>query len=326
MLKDPLYMLAKCGRISFVLLLITSNAFGQQDALFSQFMFNQIFYNPAWAGLDGTTYVAAAHRTQWAGYSSSFDGNNGAPSTQLISFVTPLPKGLDGAGITLVRDQLGPITNFEVQLSMAFQKQLSFGTLSFGLRPSLFSHSLDFNKFRPVDPEDPQLRGFGKETQMKPDLSAGVYYSGRKFFGGVGINHILQPGFDFGADDLDNKLEPSINFYGGYNYQFNANILLTPSVFIRSEFNTLSFDLGALATYKEIMWGGLSYRLEEAIVLILGYSFLKDKSLRFAYSFDLVVQSQEAKEPTSHEITLRKTLSFTPPGPRKIVRTPRFRF
>ena len=319
-------MLRKCGRVWLALCLISSSVYGQQDALFSQYMFSQIFYNPAWAGLDGTTYVAAAHRTQWAGYSSSFDGNDGAPSTQLLSFVMPLPKGLDGAGLTVIRDQLGAVTNYEIQVSLAYQKEMPFGTLSFGIRPSLFSHALDFNQFRAVDPEDPLILGFGQESQMKPDLSAGVYFSGRKFFGGVAVNHLLQPSFDFSIDNLDNNLEPSFNFYGGYNYQVSPSILLTPSVFVRSEFNTLSFDLGALATYKDSMWGGLSYRLEEAVVLILGYSFLKDKSLRFAYSFDLVVQSQEAKEPTSHEITLRKTLSFTPPGPRKIVRTPRFRF
>ncbi len=318
-------MLSKCW-IAFLLFIASYSAFGQQDALFSQYMFNQVFYNPAWAGLDGSTYVAAAHRTQWAGYSSSFDGNDGAPSTQLFSFVAPLPKGLNGAGLTIARDHLGATTNFEIQLALAYQKQLSFGTLSFGLRPSLFSRSIDFNQFRAVDPEDPLISGFGKESEMKLDLSAGVYFSGTKFFGGLGINHILQPSFDFGINNLDNRLEPSFNFYGGYNYQISPNIQLTPSIFIRSEFNTLSFDLGTLATYKEIMWGGISYRLEEAVILILGYSFLKDKSLRLGYSFDLVVQSQEAKESTSHEITLRKTLSFTPPGPRKIVRTPRFRF
>jgi len=314
------------GKVFLFLAMFSGSVYAQQDALFSQYMFNPIFYNPAWAGLDGTTYVSAAHRTQWAGYSSSFDGNKGAPATQLISIVTPLSKHLSGAGLTFVRDQLGEVTNFQVELSLAYQKQMSFGTLSFGLKPSIFSHSIDFNQFRAVDPEDPLIAGFGKESQLKPDLSLGVLFSGKKFFGGASINHLLNPSFDFGINNLDNQLEPSINFYGGYNYQFNDDILLTPSVFIRSEFQTLSFDLGAMGSYKETIWGGLSYRLEEAIVLIMGYSFLKDKSLRLAYSFDLVVQSQDAKEPTSHEITLRKTLSFTPPGPKKIVRTPRFRF
>lgn len=314
------------GRLLTILIAISTGAFAQQDALFSQYMFNQMFYNPAWAGLDGSTYVSAAHRTQWAGYSSSFDGNEGAPSTQLISIVSPLPKHLSGAGLTFIRDQLGAVTNFEIQLSLAYQKKTSFGTFSFGLRPSLFSHSLDFNQFRAVDQEDPLIQGFGTESQMRPDLAAGIYFSGQKFFGGIAVNHILQPSFDFSINNLDNQLEPSVNFYGGYNYQFNPSVVLTPSVFIRSEFNTLSFDLGAMGSYKDTMFGGVSYRLEEAVVLILGYNFLKDKSLRLAYSFDLVVQSRDAKEPTSHEITLRKTLSFTPPGPRKIVRTPRFDF
>jgi len=299
---------------------------GQQDPLLSQYMFNEVFYNPAVVGLDKTTYVSAAHRTQWAGYSSSFDGKEGAPSTQMINFVMPLPKTLSGVGISLVRDKLGLATNFEAQVSISYKKKLQNGSISFGLRPSLFSHALDFNKFRAVDPEDPLIEGFGRESQLKPDIGAGVFFNGAKFFAGASVNHLLNPGFDFGIDGLNNTLKPSMMLYSGYNYQYNSNIILTPSVFIRSEFNTLSFDLGVLATYKESMWGGLSYRQQEALILMLGYSFLEDKSLRLVYSFDMVVQSQEAKQPTSHEISLRKTLAFIAPGPPKIIRTPRFRF
>ncbi|MEQ9423387.1 MAG: type IX secretion system membrane protein PorP/SprF [Cyclobacteriaceae bacterium] len=314
-------------RVLTTLIFITSLSLkAQQDALFSQYMFNEIFYNPAVAGLDNTTYLAAAHRSQWAGYSSSFDGNNGAPSTQLLSFVMPLTKGINGVGLNLVRDKLGAVSNFEAQISVSYKKDLPFGSLSFGLRPSIFNHSIDFNQFRAVDDGDPLLTSSSKESQIQPDLGAGVFLSAKNFFGGISVNHLLNPGFDFGIDGLQNKLETSLNAYAGYNYSANNDLILTPSVFVRSEFNTLSFDLSLLGTYKEIMWGGLSYRQEEAIVMMIGYSFLEDKSLRAVYSFDLVVQSQEAKQPTSHEISVRKILSFSPPGPPKAVRTPRFRF
>jgi len=82
-------------RIVFSLVLATfaflpQKVQAQQDAQFTQYMFNTIYYNPAYAGVEGVTRFSAIHRTQWLGFSTSFDGPGGNPQTQVISAVTPL--------------------------------------------------------------------------------------------------------------------------------------------------------------------------------------------------------------------------------------------
>ena len=85
-------------------------------------------------------------------------------------------------------------------------------------------------------------------------------------------------------------------------------------------------DISGIATYKNIMWGGMSYRRSEAVVLLVGYNFLPNQVLKIGYSFDYVVKDQDAKSPTSHEIFLRYDLPGFILGGRKEVKTPRFSF
>jgi Type IX secretion system membrane protein PorP/SprF len=97
------------------------------------------------------------------------------------------------------------------------------------------------------------------------------------------------------------------------------------STLIKSDFTKTTFDLGGIAYYKNTMWGGLSFRQSEAAILMLGYSLLKDKSLKLGYGLDYVIKDQDAKEPTSHEFLLTYQLPVNPASGKKVVRTPRYR-
>jgi len=94
---------------------------------------------------------------------------------------------------------------------------------------------------------------------------------------------------------------------------------------VKTDLTQTSFDLSGLAFYKDTMWGGLSFRQSEAAILLLGYSFLKDKSLKLGYALDYVVKDQNAKQPTSHEFMLSYELPVNPGSGKKVVRTPRYR-
>lgn len=321
-------------RIGGILLLIvwTVNAsFAQQDVQFSQYMLNSTYFNAAFAGLDGTTNVSAMHRSQWLGYSSSFDNDGGPPTSQLVSFSTPLNLSNQpfGAGVNFVNDKLGLVTNLQMQLSIAYHKQLKRGRLSVGLQPGFVSQTIDFSKFRFNDVTDPLNRG-EKLSQLSPDLGFGIVYSTKVYYLAAGASHLLSPSFNFGiseaAAQLENKLETSINVSAGYNYQLSYNLVLSPSVLVKSDLNTYSFDLSAIGTYDDKIWAGISYRDSEALILLMGYSFLEDNVMRVGYAFDYVVDSQSAKSPTSHEIFVRYNLPSLSTGGKKIIRTPRFRF
>ncbi len=307
----------------------SSKLTAQQDAQFSQYMFNSLFYNPAVAGTDGFTNFTLIHRTQWTGFSTSFDGSGGNPTTQTLSASTPVDKLRGGVGFHIVNDNLGPQSNLEAQVSYAYYHQLSTGRLSIGVRAGIFGQSLDFDQYRWVQDGDPILdppggRRSGKESQVRPDLGLGVFYRSQKYYVGLSANHLIKSEFDFGNADQRSALEKNLTLTAGYDYQLNFNLTITPTLLVKSDFNSYSFDIGAIGTYNDKMWGGISFRQSDAAIIILGYSLLKDNSLKLGYSFDYIIQGQDAKQPTSHEFLLTYSMPVIK-EPRKVIRTPRFR-
>lgn len=310
-----------------ILLVLTCyKALAQQDVHFSHYMFNQALYNPAWLTQEQSGYISAIHRTQWAGYATTFDGAGGAPISQQFNFGMPLSSSPAAFGVTAIHDQLGPLTNVQLQFLGAYYKNLNRGRLSVGIRPVLVMQTIDFNQYRFVNPDDPFNKG-GKESQIRPDLSFGAMYSTSGFYLGLAINHILSPSFDFGVSQIENRLARSVNLLTGYSFKPTYNLEISPSVLVRSTFKTVTFDASAIATYQNKLWGGLGFRESEAMIVLLGYNFLKEGVLRLGYSFDYVLESREAKQATSHEVFVRYKLGgLTGGGGRKIIRTPRFRF
>ena len=296
----------------------------QQDPHFTQYMFNNLYVTPAYAGVDGVTQLTAIHRSQWAGYQSSF-GDGGAPTTQMISFNTPIFKLNSGFGAFIVNDQLGPQNNLQAQASYAYHLGIKDSKLSFGIRAGIYSQTIDYDKYRAIQGDDPLLGDkTGKDSQVKPDISLGIFYRAEKYYIGVGMNHITKAEFDFGTS-ARNALENHLNFTAGYFYEVSFDLKLNPTLLVKTDFNEYSFDLGVIATLKDKMWGGLSFRQAEAANVLLGYSFLKDKSMKLGYAIDIIVKNQDAKENFSHEFMLSYQLPVNPGSGKKVVRTPRYR-
>lgn len=297
---------------------------GQQDPQFTQYMFNTLYYNPAFAGVDGVTKLTAMHRSQWLGYQPSF-GGGGAPTTQIISLNTPIFKLNSGFGAYVVNDQLGPQNNLEVQASYAYHLGIKDGKLSLGLRAGIYSQTLNFDLYRAIEPNDPLLAGKdGKLSQIKPDLAAGIFYRKEKYYGGIGFSHLIKSTFDFGVSQR-NALQNHVYLTGGYFYELNFDLKFQFVTLIKTDLTKTTFDIGGLAYLKDTMWGGISFRQSEAAILMLGYTLLKDKSLRLGYGLDYVVKDQKAKQPTSHEFMLSYELPVNPGSGKKVVRTPRYR-
>jgi type IX secretion system PorP/SprF family membrane protein len=303
----------------------------QNDPFFNHYMFNPSYYNPGWVGEVQQAFTAFHYRNQWTGYSTSFDGPGGAPSSQLVSFAMPMQGRLSGAGANLMFDSPGgAVTNLWFMASAAYSKEIKPGILSVGISPGFVATTLDYGKLRFEDPDDPFNTG-AKESQLKPDMAAGMFFqSFEGYFVGIGVNHLLSPSFNFNQDfadeGLENRLRPTIAFHGGRHFELNRDLDVMPTFLLRSDMVTTTFDVGAIATYKARSWGGISYRRSEAATFFVGYSFMEENRLRVGYSFDYVVQNQQAKRPTSHEIFLRFDLPDLVLGGKKPVKTPRFTF
>jgi type IX secretion system PorP/SprF family membrane protein len=297
--------------------------YGQQDPQFTHYMFNTLYFNPGYAGVEGVTKFTAIHRSQWLGYEPTY-GSGGAPTTQIVSFTTPVYKLKSGFGAYIINDRLGPQNNLEAQASYAYHLPLKNGKLSFGMKAGLYSQTINFNLYRPIDPNDPILKSSGKDSQVRPDLAVGAFLQREKYYVGLSFNHLIKSTFDFGLSQR-NALQTHAYLTGGYFYEVNFDLRLQFSTLIKSDFTKTTIDVGGIAYYKDTMWGGLSFRQSEAAILMLGYSLLKDKSLKLGYGLDYVIKNQDAKEPTSHEFLLTYQLPVNPASGKKVVRTPRYR-
>ncbi|WP_370687402.1 PorP/SprF family type IX secretion system membrane protein [Fulvivirga maritima] len=300
-----------------------SRANAQQDAQFSFYMKNMLFYNPAFAGTEGITQMTLIHRQQWAGYDGTYS-DGGAPTTSVFSMTTPIYRLKSGFGAHVVNDNLGPLNNLEMQVSYAYHLGIKKSKLSFGVRAGLFSQSINVGEYRAIHPDDELLLN-GDESQIRPDMALGVYFRSEKYFAGLSFNHLLKSEFNFGVNAVKNPLENHAYLTMGYIHEVNFDVKLSPSFMVQTDFNEYSFILGGLIYYKDQVWGGVSYRQSDDINAMLGYNFLKDKSLSFGYSFGYVISQQDAKKPTTHEVLVSYQLPVNPGSGKKIIRTPRFR-
>lgn len=312
----------KIYSLLFALVLVGGGkVMAQQDAQFTQYTFNTLFYNPAFAGVEGLTRLTAVHRTQWAGY------GYGNPTTQVVSFNTPVYRLSSGFGAHFVQDRLGPESTLQLQGSYAYHLHLKElrTKLSFGARLGAIAKSIDNTKFQANDPDD-RLLQIGQPYEIQPDFGAGVYFRSEKVFGGVAFSHLVKSEFKYANDLSTNPLENHMNVILGYDYEYGRKVIITPSVLVQSDFNGYNFTVSTIGNIDDKYWAGLSFRQGESINIITGYSVLKDKSLRFGYSFDMVIKGMDAKSRAgSHEVILSYTMPQAAPSSKKIIRNPRFR-
>lgn len=291
-------------------------------------MFNPSYINPAWVGSEDQAFAAAHHRTQWAGYNATFDPG-GAPTTQLASIIIPVKSKLSGVGLTVVNDRTGPLSSQQARLAISTSKTFRFGEIYLGLMPGINVSSVNTDYLRFTDQNDQvieQLIQQGGGSQLQPNLHGGLYFqSNKNYFLGFSVENILQPGFDFGSG-ASNTIPINYNFLGGTTIGLMRNLVLNPSVLVRSDLKAYTYDISAIVVYDERMWGGLSFRRAESLSILLGYSFLEDNKLKAGYSFDYVVKDREAKQATSHEVFIRYDLPDLVFGGKKAVKTPRFTF
>ncbi len=310
----------------------------QQDAQFSQYMFNQQYLNPAVVGLDTNfIHTGLIFRQQWLGYKATFD-DGGAPASTVLTINAPIKRARSGIGLHLVYDVIGPVTNTEIQLSYAYHIPIKNGRFSLGLRAGMYNQSTDFSKFRPVDRDDPLLSNTGRINQFVPDFALGIYLSKFNYYIGASMNHLAQADINYATSFTFASLKQSVNIVGGYNWALNENITLMPSAlvkFLPSNFaKTFSYEATLLGNYetkaRNNIYLGVGFRdvapTTDLIFLLGVNNLLKDNSLSLGYAFDLVLNGSTAKAPTSHEVRLGYRLPAPKRYERNIIRTPRFRF
>ncbi|HTH57751.1 MAG TPA: type IX secretion system membrane protein PorP/SprF [Cyclobacteriaceae bacterium] len=293
-------------------LLFATSGLAQQRVQFTQYMFNGLVINPAYAGVDEKLNVTLISRDQWTGI-------DGAPKTQTLSAHTLLKKKQFGLGFTLVNDQVG--VHREVDASVCYAYHVRVGEesyLSMGYQTGIKSLRSDYASLTTSNSTDPYL--FNLVTkQLFLDMAAGVYYRNPRLQVGFSIPEMLRQKFHVN-DTLSVHLNTSNFFlFTRYRLTVNQDIAFEPSFLIKYLNGVpLSFDINANWVYRGAVTMGLSYRKNESADFL--FKAQVSQQLQIGYAYDYPIKTGTAMNAGgSHELMLQYLFTFF----KKNVRSPR---
>lgn len=274
--------------LAVVLLLAALGANAQQEAQYTQYMFNQMAFNPAYAGAKDAICFTGLARQQWMGFEDA-EGNDVAPKTYLVSLDAPVKFLHGGLGATIYQDQLGFEKNVGVKLGYAYRFFVGDGNLAVGAEVGFLNKSLDFSKLIPVQDDDPILASKSEESTFYTDFGFGLYYQvPDKFYAGISSSQVSENKQKLG--DANPQLKRHYYVTAGYTYPLpsNPSFEILPSFLIKSDGSSAQYDITGLLRYNNKFWGGVSYRVQDAVGVILGMNF---KNFNIGYSYDVTTSA-----------------------------------
>ena len=271
-------------------------SFGQQDAQYTQYMYNTININPAYAGSRGALSLFALHRTQWVGL-------DGAPITNAVSVNTPFNNTNLGAGLSIVNDEIGPSTSNSISADISYTIPVSESfRLSFGIKGTANIFSVDVSKLNPSDQTDPQFQNL--DNEFSPNIGAGLYLHSDKAYIGFSIPNFLEK--DKYNDNEVAIYKEKINYYlmGGYVFDLSPSTKFKPAFLTKLvEGSPLQVDVSANFMFIDKVTVGLAYRWSAAITGMAGFQISDAFYVGYAYDFDTTELDNYSSG--SHEIFLR---------------------
>lgn len=271
-------------------------SFAQQDSQYTQYMYNTINVNPAYAGSRGVMSIFGLHRTQWVGL-------DGAPTTNAFSINTPINDSNLGLGVSFVNDKIGPTNNNTITADLSYTIQTSETyKLSFGVKASGNLFNLDTNKLNPQDAADPNLQNYS--SKFSPNFGAGVYLHSDKLYFGVSVPNFLQ---DNKYNDNDvTVFKEKMTFYtiGGYVFDLSPDVKFKPAFLTKVVAGApLQVDLsGNFLIFDKFMLGA-AYRWDAAISGMAGFQVTD--GLFIGYGYDRETTNLRNYNSGSHEIFIR---------------------
>jgi len=286
--------------LGFILLIITSMGFAQQDPLFTHYMFNKLALNPAYAGSRGVLSMDMIDRYQWVGI-------DGAPQTFSFGIHAPLRNEHIGIGLYAYRDALGPTVDQGVLAAYAYRIIFPTGSLAFGLQFGINYKDIDWSKLNPSDNNDLLLNSQVR-NKIVPDADFGIYYYSDVFYLGVSSKHLLENEMVVATSSVtgtSNFTKLLRHFYGtiGGVVFLSDQVAFKPSCLIKYVSNApVQADFNASFLINNTLWLGASYRTEKAVGLMLDVNL--SQNLHIGYSYDIWFNELLNQNKGSHEFRI----------------------
>lgn len=307
--------------VFFCSILLANSQFAkaQQDAQYSQYMFNSLVINPAYAGYKESINIGALSRIQWVGI-------DGAPKTQTLNmdgaFGTDKKIGL---GLSIVKDKIGLQEQSSAYLNYAYRLQVGENArLAFGLGVGVGQYILNGGDAHTDDPNDPNF-AYGKSAYIVPDARFGIHYSTDNFYAGLSATNLFSSVIDYSDVTKNLIAKQGRHFFLTAGYLINVSdfIKFKPSFLVKDDLKgPTNLDINNFFLIKEKVWLGVSYRTSANILKrssVLGAVKAPDaiigmvelyagRGWRVGYAYDYTISALKGYESGSHEISLGITL------------------
>ncbi len=300
------------------------NGIAQQDPQFSQNMFIKLPINPGYAGINGAICATAVYRTQWVGFP-------GAPKTIFFSADAPIQALHGGVGLTVMNDQLGNLYNTWVRGAYSYHLSVGpEGKLGIGIDAGIYQTHFADNWLAPDgtnghngSAQDNAIPAAGI-TKMTYDVGLGLYYRTNQLYVGISASHLPQQ--QLKAQDLDYTAARHYYIMAGYDFFLSSALTLRPSVLVKSDASVTTFDANVNILWNNMLWVGVSYRLQDAIVPMLGFAWSPNakSTLKIGYAYDLGTSDLKTYHSNTHEILLNYCIKITPKSKTQSHINPRF--
>lgn len=293
----------------------------QQDPQFTQFFYNKLIMNPAYAGTKDLLCVTGLYRSQWTGL-------QGSPTSFLFSADAQLPLLFGqyfGVGFTGYGDFIGFEKNYSFRLALNWRSKQPIGPgyLRAGLDLGATSKGIDGAQWvYPSGVPESSIQALNGRNNIAFEGGVGLYYyspegTTNSWYAGISALHLA--GMRYA--DINITQARHMFFMGGYTFGdlFNGDWAINPNVLIKTDFATAQVDLNANAIYKDNYWAGLTYRFEDAIAINAGLNIQAIKSIlppiQIGYSYDINLSRLSSYNSGSHEIVIRYCLPLSKPRP-----------
>jgi type IX secretion system PorP/SprF family membrane protein len=310
----------KRGIANMILLLIlglSGNLMAQQLPLYSQYVLNGFMVNPAMAGHDGYTSFNTTARQQWLGfteaprtYSASWQTRLMRRSYKIINRqvasnnkLRPATMGRVGLGAYLINDVNAKVATTGASFTYAYHIIMNNRQLSFGLAVKAFQYRLASDRLFFGEDGDPVLDGDFRAVAYSPDADFGVFFQDHDYFIGASISNLLETAIKTGGSHLPGwGTERHYWLMGAYRFHLSDFLDLEPGALLKTPENwNPQGDFTMKLYFNELFWGGLSYRTDNSMILLLG---VKVDGINFGYSFDWAFSEIAHFNYGSHEVTL----------------------
>ncbi len=273
----------------------------QQDAQYTQYMYNTLSVNPAYAGSRGVLSINALHRSQWVGL-------DGAPTTQTVNFNTPISKR-SGIGLSIVNDEIGNGTNQDTYFDGVYSYTIPTsrtGKLSFGIKAGGHLLNLDFTKLQNYNNEANTVGLSNIDKKFSPNFGAGVYYHTDKFYAGLSVPNFLKT--EHFENSTSSVAQERMNIYliTGYVFDLNPNLKFKPAALLKAvQGAPLQIDLSANFMLSEKFTLGAAYRWDAAVSALFGFQITDQFMLGLAYDREITELGNSTFNDGSFEVLLR---------------------